>query len=234
MFPFRRERGTLPDGGTAERKRMIEVIAAQAEATAVHTGRKEFAPAVMRAMATVPRHEFVSTLDQRSAYVDAPLPVGYGQTISQPYIVALMSDLLALDSAARVLDIGTGSGYQAAVLAEIAREVYSVEIVEELARSAARLLRRLGYEHVHVRHGDGYFGWPEHAPYDGILVAAAAPEVPAPLVEQLRPGGRLVIPIGSTFMGQDLTLIEKDTEGHVTSRKVLRVAFVPFTRSPAN
>src|SRR3990172_2840326 len=177
-----------------ERQRMVAVIEAEARATALYTGRVRFAQKVMEAMGKVRRHEFVALEDERVAYINAPLPVGHDQTISQPYIVALMTDLLDLHSDSKVLDIGTGSGYQAAVLAEIACEVYTVEVIEALAISAAGRLHELGYDNVSVHHGDGYYGWPDHAPYDGILVAAACDNVPPPLLEQLKPGGRLGIP----------------------------------------
>ncbi len=166
-------------------------------------------PAVLRAMATVPRHRFVPAEHRAAAYGDHPLPIGHGQTISQPYIVALMTQMLRLCPGDRVLEIGTGCGYQTAVLAEIVEEVYSVEIIPELAAEAARRLAELGYGRVHLRQGDGHEGWPEHAPYQGIIVTAAAPEVPPALVEQLADGGRLVIPVGVYLGGQDLWLIEK-------------------------
>ena len=186
-------------------------------------------PAVLRAMENVPRHRFVPPQHQSSAYGDHPLPIGYGQTISQPYIVALMTELLNLGSADRALEIGTGCGYQTAVLAEIAEEVYSVEIVPELEAAAAQRLQELGYENVHVRQGDGYEGWAEHAPYAGIIVTAAAPEVPTPLVEQLADGGRLVIPVGTRLGGQDLLLLEKHRE-RVQRTSYGGVLFVPLVR----
>ena len=185
--------------------------------------------AVLRALERVPRHRFVPGEYQDDAYGDHPLPIGYGQTISQPYIVALMTQLLCLGSADRVLEIGTGCGYQTAVLAEIAGAVYSVEIVPELAAPAAARLQELGYTHVHTRQGDGYEGWPGHAPYEGIIVTAAAPEVPPPLLAQLADGGRLVIPVGTRLGGQDLLLLEKHGE-RVRRTNYGSVLFVPLVR----
>ncbi|QDV38780.1 protein-L-isoaspartate(D-aspartate) O-methyltransferase [Tautonia plasticadhaerens] len=185
-------------------------------------------PRVLDAMSRVPRHEFVPEGLRDQAHADRPLPIGQGQTISQPYIVALMTQLAGPGPGDRALDVGTGSGYQAAVLAELAGEVFSIEIHEELADSARERLGRLGYDNVAVRHGDGYRGWPEHAPFDLIVVAAAPAEVPPLLVEQLAPGGRLVMPVGDE-LGQQLILIEKDEGGSTTRRSIAPVAFVPMT-----
>ena len=185
---------------------------------------------VLAAMSKVPRHEFVPEHLADAAYEDHPLPIGYSQTISQPYIVALMTELLKLQPGAKVLEVGTGSGYQAAILAEVGAEVYSIEILEPLARTSAELLRRLGYVNVQVKQGDGYLGWSQHAPYDAIVVTAAADHVPPPLVEQLKPGGRLVIPVGDGQDQQSLLLVEKSTDGGVTTRDVAPVMFVPLTR----
>jgi len=187
---------------------------------------------VLAAMRKVPRHEFVPERWVDSAYDDGPLPIGYDQTISQPYIVALMTELLQLTPQSKVLEVGTGSGYQAAVLAEIAREVYSIEIIEPLAASAAERLKRLGYNKVQVKLGDGYLGWLEHAPFDAIIVTAGAAHVPPPLIEQLKPGGRMVIPIGEVPGQQSLLLVEKSATGKVTQQRVAPVAFVPLTRAP--
>ncbi|HUK81784.1 MAG TPA: protein-L-isoaspartate(D-aspartate) O-methyltransferase [Verrucomicrobiae bacterium] len=187
---------------------------------------------VLAAMQKVPRHEFVPERSRAAAYDDAPLPIGYGQTISQPYIVALMTELLELSRGDKVLEIGTGSGYQAAILAEIVGQIYTIEIIEPLADSAAARLKRLGYNKVEVKFGDGYFGWPKHAPFDAIIVTAAADHVPPPLIEQLKPGGRMVIPLGSVFFRQTLVLVEKDTDGKVRTRNIAPVAFVPLTRQP--
>jgi len=185
--------------------------------------------AVLEAMRTVPRHEFVPTEHRGRAYANRPLPIGEGQTISQPYIVAYMTELLELDSGDRVIEVGTGSGYQAAVLAEIAKEVYTIEIIESLAESATARLDRLGYDNVEVKQGDGYFGWPEHAPFDAVIVTAAAGHIPSPLVEQLKPGGRMVIPVGPVHAVQNLILVTKDRNGEVTTEQLLPVRFVPMT-----
>jgi protein-L-isoaspartate(D-aspartate) O-methyltransferase len=184
--------------------------------------------AVLAAMAKVPRHEFVPPDYQEYAYADHPLPIGYGQTISQPYIVALMTELLELKRGDKVLEIGTGSGYQAAVLAELTDEVYTVEIIPELAASAAERLKRLGYDNVHVKNADGYYGWKEHAPYDAIIVTAAPDHVPQPLIQQLKDGGRLVIPVGPPGGYQTLWQIRKKGD-EIESRNVTGVIFVPLT-----
>jgi protein-L-isoaspartate(D-aspartate) O-methyltransferase len=184
-------------------------------------------PEVLRVMGRVPRHRFVPAVVRDAAYDDRPLAIGHGQTISQPYVVALMTQLIAPSPRSRVLDVGTGSGYQAAVLAEVCKEVYSIEILKPLADEAAARLKAEGYKNVTVRHGDGYRGWKEHAPFDGIIVAAAAGHVPQPLVDQLAPGGRLVIPVGRFF--QELLLIEKRPDGSIAQRSVIPVAFVPMT-----
>jgi protein-L-isoaspartate(D-aspartate) O-methyltransferase len=182
---------------------------------------------VLAVMRRVPRHRFVPDKLQEVAYADRPLPIGHGQTISQPYIVALMTQLARPEPGSRALDIGTGSGYQAAVLAELVDHVYSIEILKPLADSADARLKELGYTNVDVRWGDGYKGWPEHAPFDVIIVAAAPDHVPQPLVDQLAAGGRMVIPVGEHY--QELLLIEKDSEGRVHQRSVAPVAFVPMT-----
>jgi protein-L-isoaspartate(D-aspartate) O-methyltransferase len=185
---------------------------------------------VLRAMRTVPRHEFVSESYAARAYEDSPLPIGSGQTISQPYIVALMTELVDPRPEHRVLEVGTGSGYQAAVLAQLVREVYTIEIVPELARPATQRFARLGYDNVYVREGDGYRGWPEHAPFDGIVVTAGATEIPKPLVEQLKPGGRMVIPVGSRRAHQTLQVVVKNPDGTINIRDVAPVRFVPLRR----
>lgn len=184
---------------------------------------------VIDVLGKVPRHEFVPHAERRLAYANRPLPIGLGQTISQPYIVALMTDLANVDSSSRVLEIGTGSGYQAAVLAELAGEVYTMEIIEPLAETAAARLTRLGYKNVQVRHADGYYGWKEQAPFDAIVVTAAASHVPPPLVEQLAIGGKMIIPVGSGFAVQQLVLLEKHTGDRITVRQMLPVRFVPLT-----
>jgi protein-L-isoaspartate(D-aspartate) O-methyltransferase len=184
-------------------------------------------PAVLAAMEAVPRHRFVPEEERRGAYEDRPLPIGSGQTISQPYIVALMTSLLGLKPGARVLEVGTGSGYQAAVLARLARDVYTIEIVKPLGERARRTLAELGYKNVHVRIGDGYKGWPDAAPFDGILVTAAPPRIPEPLLGQLKIGGKLVIPVGQTY--QDLIVLTKRRDGGFDRTSVLPVLFVPMT-----
>ena len=211
------------------RAEMIREIEADVRATRRHTGRSQLDEQVMAAMAGVPRHEFVDPELRRRAYDNRPLPIGHGQTISQPYIVALMTDLLELGEGATVLDIGTGSGYQAAILAEIAARVYSIEIIPELGREAAERLARLGYDNVEVRVGDGYFGWPEQAPFDGILIAAAIDEIPQPLVDQMKRGSRLVLPHGDPARSQDLLVLEKTLDGQLERRSIIPVRFVPLT-----
>jgi len=186
--------------------------------------------AVLRAMETVPRHRFVRPGDVKRAYSDRPLPIGHGQTISQPYIVATMTEMLHVVPGDVVLEIGTGSGYQAAVLAEITDSVYTIEVVEPLGREAARRLAELGYGKVRTLLGDGYFGWPGHPPFDGILVTAAASHIPPPLVEQLKPGARMVIPVGAPFQVQSLMLVEKQRDGSVIQWNMGAVRFVPLTR----
>ena len=186
--------------------------------------------AVLEAMRRVPRHLFVPEAMRRNAYRDTPLPIGFGQTISQPYIVGFMTEALGVDADDVVLEVGTGSGYQAAVLGEIVKRVYSIEIVEPLGKRSAALLKKLGYDNVTVKVGDGYKGWPEHGPFDAIIVTAAPDHVPAPLVEQLKVGGRMVIPVGPEGATQRLLVIEKGKDGKVSRREVMLVRFVPLTR----
>jgi len=217
-------------GREEERRAMLRAIEEEVRATAAWTGRAELDPRVREALARVPRHAFVPPGEEAYAYCNVARPIGCGQTISQPYIVAIMSDLACIGPDDTVLEVGTGSGYQAAILAELARRVYSVEAVGELAGAARERLAGLGYRNVEVREGDGWEGWPEHAPFDAILVTAAAPEVPPPLVEQLRPGGRLVMPLGRPFAEQELIVLEKHGDGRTTTREVLPVAFVPLVR----
>jgi len=202
----------------------------QVRETSDYTGKEQLDPAVLAAIRAVPRHEFVLPAYREYAYDDRPLPIGEGQTISQPYIVALMTDLASVGPDSAVLEVGTGSGYQAAVLAEIADHVYTIEIVAPLGERAAETLERLGYDNVSVRIGDGYQGWPEAAPFDAIVVTAAPETVPAPLIEQLKVGGHLVIPVGPEGGAQSLEVLEKNADGSVNSRHVLPVRFVPFTR----
>ncbi len=213
----------------SEREIMVLTIENLA-ATAGPTGVRSIDPAVLQAMRKVPRHRLVPEDVRAQAYGNRPLAIGYEQTISQPYIVALMTHLLDVEPDHVVLEVGTGSGYQAAVLGELVRQVYTIEIVEPLAARAKRQLAELGYRNVAVRAGDGYQGWPEHAPFDRIIVTAGASHVPKPLIAQLRPGGRMVIPVGRTANTLDLTVVEKDHNGRLKRRKVLPVAFVPLTR----
>lgn len=217
----------------AARRGMTGEIAAMALQTAAETGRKAFAPRVMQAMGKVERHRFVAAGDEAQAYRNQPLAIGSGQTISQPYIVALMTDLLDLAGSEKVLEVGTGSGYQAAVLAELAGTVYSIEIVEALGHLAAKRLAAAGYRNIVTRIGDGYQGWPEAAPFDAIMVTAAAREVPPALLAQLKPGGRMVIPVGIPGGHQDLMLLAKASDGAIQSRRVLAVRFVPMTGASA-
>src|SRR5262245_55573991 len=218
------------DDRAEARSRMVADIAAMARETGFETGRPKFADPVMAAMGKVPRHRFVPFLQHSFAYDNRPLPIGEGQTISQPYIVALMTDLLDPKSTDRVLEVGTGSGYQAAVLAELVAKVYTIEIVEPLGKRAAKLLGDLGYRNIEVRIGDGYVGWPAAAPFDAIVVTAAPAEVPQPLIDQLKPGGRMVIPIGGSADVQQLLLVEKRADGTATTKRTLPVRFVPLTR----
>ena len=212
-----------------QRAAMVDEVVEMARDTGRETGRPTFAPEVLDAMRRVQRHRFVPDALAREAYANRPLPIGNGQTISQPYIVALSTDLLDLKRTHRVLEVGTGSGYQAAVLAVLVDRVYSIEIVEPLGREAAARLAALGYGNVEVRIGDGYRGWPEQAPFDRILVTAAAPYVPDPLLGQLADGGRMVIPVGAGMFGQQLLVIDKDADGRTRQRNVLPVRFVPLT-----
>lgn len=220
-------RSTRPDHShrafeerVADRQRMVDLQIRRREV-------KD--PNVLKAMQVVPRHAFVPTAQQRNAYDDNPLPIGEGQTISQPYIVAFMTEALKLDPNALVLEIGTGSGYQAAVCAEIARRVYTIEIVETLAETARVRLKDLGYSNVFVRAGDGFYGWPEEGPFDAIIGTAAADRVPPPLLEQLKPGGRMILPVSNEIGFQYLILVTKDVEGQLDRREVMPVRFVPMT-----
>jgi protein-L-isoaspartate(D-aspartate) O-methyltransferase len=213
----------------AARQKMLAEIQATVVETHRATGRAQLAPGVMAALGKVPRHEFVPDELDAVAYANRPLPVGHGQTISQPYIVALMTDLLEVDGDAAVLEVGTGSGYQAAVLSELVRQVYTMEIIEPLALEATERLARLGYGNVEVKFADGYYGWPEKGPFDAIIVTAAINHIPPPLVAQLRPGGKLVVPVGERFAVQHLLLVHKLDDGRVQIRQILPVRFVPLT-----
>ncbi len=211
------------------RRQMVDEIAALARETAAETGRPILDARVITVLGSVPRHRFVPAEAQRAAYANRPLPIGHGQTISQPYIVALMTDLMRVRPEHTVLEVGTGSGYQAAILAELAHTVCTIEIIEPLARQAEERLRGLGYARVRTRSGDGYYGWEDCGPFDAIIVTAAASHVPPPLVKQLKPGGRMVIPVGAPFLAQHLMLVEKNPDGTIVSRQVLPVRFVPLT-----
>ena len=224
---------SMPGDDSAEtrqqRREMVEEVAAMAESLRHETGGKAMSSAVLAALGRVQRHRFVDAAMQYAAYDNRPLPIGQDQTISQPYIVALMTDLLHLPPHAAVLEVGTGSGYQAAVLAELGARVYSIEIVAPLAQHAQQTLQQLGYDSVEVRAGDGYAGWPEHAPFDAVIVTAGARHVPPALFEQLKPGGRMVIPVGEPYRVQELWLIEKTADGGEARRVVTEVRFVPLT-----
>ena len=208
---------------------LMAEIEAETRDTARWTGRANLSPRVTAALAKVRREAFVPSQSTGAAYANRPLPIGHGQTISQPFVVALMTELLDLEPEDRVLEVGTGSGYQAAVLAELVGTVFSVEVIPELARRAADALAAEGYSNVVLRTGDGGLGWPEQAPFDAIIVTAAAPDIPPALIQQLRPGGRMVVPVGPPYGDQHLLLLTKDAAGEVTQRNVLPVAFVPLT-----
>ncbi|HEX4943627.1 MAG TPA: protein-L-isoaspartate(D-aspartate) O-methyltransferase [Usitatibacteraceae bacterium] len=217
------------DGHDSPRRQMVEQIVAIARDAGADTGKAAIDERVLAAMSRVPRHRFVPPDQERNAYANRPLPIGHGQTISQPYIVALMTDLLEVKPDHAVLEIGTGSGYQAAILATLARTVCTIEIIAPLAREAEERLGRQGFAQVRTRVGDGYYGWEECGPFDGIIVTAAAGQVPPPLVRQLKPGGRMVIPVGAPFLTQQLMLVEKNRDGTILTRQILPVRFVPLT-----
>jgi protein-L-isoaspartate(D-aspartate) O-methyltransferase len=212
-----------------KRQHMLDVIQQMVEATESYIGKASLDRRVAEAMMTVPRHKFVPPDSRLYAYENTALPLSHRQTISQPYIVALMTDLAAVTSESVVLEVGTGSGYQAAVLSELVNHVYSIEIVEALGLDAKLLLQKLGYNNVTVKIGDGYFGWPEHAPFDAIVVTAAAEHIPEQLIQQLKPGGRLVIPVGEHKQSQYLRVLTKGADGKIEQKDVLPVAFVPLT-----
>ncbi len=212
-----------------QRQELVGIIKADVEMTQDFLDQGSLDERVLDAIGKVPRHEFVPDDQRPYAYENRPLPIGYGQTISQPYIVAIMTDLLKPEKTDRVLEVGTGSGYQAAILAELVDSVYTIEIVKELAEQAADQLKKSGYNTVHTRTGDGYYGWETEAPFDGIVVTAVASHIPPPLIKQLKPGGRMVIPVGGQFMTQYLMLVTKDVDGKITTRQILPVRFVPLT-----
>jgi protein-L-isoaspartate(D-aspartate) O-methyltransferase len=215
------------------RARLVDTIEHEVRLYSLGEGTRQLDPRVRAAMAKVPRERFVSADSAAAAYDNRPLPIGHRQTISQPLIVAAMTQLLQIGPGAHVLEVGTGSGYQTAVLAELAEQVSTIEIVEPLAEGARQILAELGYDNIAFRCGDGAAGWPERAPFDGIIVTAAAREIPPALVDQLKPGGRLVIPVGPDPSGQDLMLVEKDPSGRVRERRLFSVAFVPLTGARA-
>ena len=217
------------DGYEEMRLKMLADIQYTVEQTSAYTGKTALDERVMKVMGKVPRHDFVPAGMRSLAYENSPLSIGSGQTISQPYIVALMTDLAEVDENSIVLEVGTGSGYQAAVLAELARQVYTIEIIEELGLEAKQRLQRLGYDNVTVKIGDGYHGWEEHAPYDAILVTAAPEEIPEALIRQLKPGGRLVIPVGRQYTAQSLMVLKAGLNGGIEQREILPVGFVPLT-----
>jgi protein-L-isoaspartate(D-aspartate) O-methyltransferase len=221
--------GADADRYTRQRMALLQVIEEDVRDTSAYLDKERLDDRVMQALARVPRHRFVPDSQLRYAYENRPLPIGHGQTISQPYIVAIMTDLLKLRPDHRVLEVGTGSGYQAAILGELAKEVYSIEIIEPLGKRAAHVLEQLGYDNIETRIGDGYYGWEAHAPFDAIIVTAAADHIPPPLIQQLKPGGRMMIPVGSRFMTQQLVIVEKGLDNSVTTRLILPVRFVPLT-----
>jgi len=211
-----------PDQFQSERLKMVDV---HIESRGI-TDKKTLA-----AMKKVPRHRFVAEAYGKHAYINEPLPIGYGQTISQPSLVAYMTEIIEPQANSRILEIGTGSGYQSAILAQIVAEVFSIEIIPQLAQRTSSLLNELGYDNIRTKEGDGYYGWPQEAPYDAIIVTAAAPFIPPPLIEQLKPGGKMVIPVGSPFRVQHLMLVEKNATGDVTTKNLLPVRFVPLRRA---
>ena len=213
-----------------EVEKMIEDIQKEVLYTRSFINKDNFDERIMKAMRQVPRHEFVPEEQRPMAYFNGPLTIGHGQTISQPYIVALMTDLLNIDENSVVLEVGTGSGYQAAILAQLVKKVYSIELIPELLQAAQVRFARLEYTNIETCIADGHEGWAEHAPYDGIIVTAAAVEIPQALVDQLRPGGRLVIPVGHPYGDQELILLEKNERGETTQHNILAVAFVPLVR----
>jgi protein-L-isoaspartate(D-aspartate) O-methyltransferase len=213
----------------ADRAALLREIAQDVRNTAAYLNKRALDERVMQALASVPRHEFVPARLRPHAYENRPLPIGYGQTISQPYIVAVMTDLLEPAPGCRALEVGSGSGYQAAILGKLCERVHTVEIVKPLAAEAEQRLKRLGFDNVSVRAGDGYYGWPEHAPFDVIVVTAVATHIPPPLLAQLKPGGRMVLPVGTRFTTQQLILVRKNEDGRITTSQMLPVAFVPVT-----
>ena len=217
------------DLDTERRLQMIELIRDDVTHTSLYLDKERLQPKVLQVMGEIPRHLFVPADLRSQAYENRPLPIGHGQTISQPYIVAIMTDLVAPKENHKALEIGTGSGYQAAVLSQLVSRVFSMEVIEALGEQATGRLSQLGYDNIEVEIADGYFGWEDEAPFDIIVVTAAASHVPPPLVKQLKPGGRMIIPVGSRFMTQQLLLINKDKKGEISIRQILPVRFVPLT-----
>ncbi len=217
------------DDYSAARQRMVRLIEQDVRETSSYLDKRQLDSRVMKALAEVPRHQFVPLDIRDRAYENRPQPIGFGQTISQPYIVAIMTDLMNPKTDDIALEIGTGSGYQAAVLSRLVEKVYTMEIVEPLGKQATERLKRLGYDNIEVSIGDGYYGWKEHAPFDIIIVTAAASHIPPPLIEQLKPGGKMIIPVGSRFMTQQLLLVDKGDDKEVRVRQILPVRFVPLT-----
>ncbi|HEX7006449.1 MAG TPA: protein-L-isoaspartate(D-aspartate) O-methyltransferase [Alphaproteobacteria bacterium] len=218
------------NGDRLARDALMRDIERMMRQSAPETGRSALSPRVRAALEAVDRRDFVPPAQAWAAYENRPLPIGHGQTISQPFIVAIMTELLDPEPSDVVLEVGTGSGYQAAVLAKLVSHVYSIEIVAPLAAESKARLAALGYRNVTVRQGDGYAGWPEHAPFDKIIVTAAAPTIPPPLIEQLKPGGRMVIPLGAQYAHQDLVIVDKAADGTVRERRLFAVGFVPLVR----
>jgi len=212
-----------------QRQQLIADIKDTVRETSLYLDKEALDPRVLDAINRVPRHQFVSPQTLADAYANRPLPIAYGQTISQPYIVAIMSDLIKPKAQHKVLEIGTGSGYQAAILAQLVKQVYSIEIIAPLGQQAARRFKQLQYDNIETKIADGYYGWAEHAPFDAIVVTAAASHIPNPLIQQLKPGGHMIIPIGSRFLVQHLLLITKNNDGSIQTRQILPVRFVPLT-----
>ena len=212
-----------------QRQVLVDEVAAMVSSTSDYLQQNTLNKSVLDAMRKVPRHEFIPANRRAYAYLNQPVAIGYGQTISQPYIVAIMTDLIKPKPGDKVLEVGTGSGYQAAVLAELGVDMYSIEIIEPLAKQAALNLKQAGYEKVHTRTGDGYYGWESQAPFDGIVVTAVASHIPPPLIKQLKAGGHMIIPVGAAFLTQYLVLVNKDDQGKITTRQILPVSFVPLT-----
>lgn len=220
---------SMEDQYMQKRQHMIRLIERDVHATSQYLDTEALDTKVLQALRTVPRHKFVAPETVGQAYHNNPLPIGYGQTISQPYIVAIMTDLLKLSASDTVLEIGTGSGYQAAVLSALVDQVYSIEIIAPLGKQAKLRFKELGYSNINTKIGDGYYGWKEHAPFDAIIVTAAANHIPHALIDQLKPGGRMMIPVGGNFMTQQLLLITKNSEGELQTQQILPVRFVPLT-----